>query len=218
MDQAKGNPLLGRLPRGGVDRNAIASCPITRTATSPPSRGRGSKQVCRSGLGRCRHVASLAGAWIETGWVTLTVDQVEVASLAGAWIETCRGRSKFLRTASRLPRGGVDRNRHSRAPKPYRSGSPPSRGRGSKHLHAGHQRLGDLVASLAGAWIETLVSSSPRQCISRRLPRGGVDRNPHRPWRRRRSGCRLPRGGVDRNPSSGARSASARRRLTRSAA
>ena len=57
--------LWRRLPRGGVDRNSVNEA---------------IKRVC--------YVASLAGAWIETGYATPYVSGAIVASLAGAWIET----------------------------------------------------------------------------------------------------------------------------------
>ena len=68
----------------------------------------------------------------------------------------------------RPPRGGVDRNR-TNGVNIYRCAtSPPSRGRGSKQrqLDPGNRR--NLVAPLAGAWIETPNTPCPQR--SRRSP------------------------------------------------
>ena len=58
---------MGRLPRGGVDRNKYTS--------------------------------------------RFSVNEAIVASLAGAWIETALNRRTSGVAVGRLPRGGVDRNR-----------------------------------------------------------------------------------------------------------
>ena len=77
---------------------------------SPPSRRRGSK-LCRLSYGmHGDNVASLAEAWIETTTDNAATKQIQVASLAEAWIETRQGAHPGADRASRLPRGGVDRN------------------------------------------------------------------------------------------------------------
>src|SRR5258708_28654192 len=59
-------PIASRLLHGGVDRNLsdMGECPPIRT--SPPSRGRGSKQSDGHWRQPHRFVASFTGAWIET--------------------------------------------------------------------------------------------------------------------------------------------------------
>ena len=171
----------------------------TAISVSPPSRGRGSKRWS----GAQRHagcwVASLAGAWIETSCVGTCHARQSVASLAGAWIETPPVCLPALMRWCRLPRGGVDRNSTVTASTVPAARSPPSRGRGSKLLGDAGQQSERHVASLAGAWIETLQSSSLKAEMPSRLPRGGVDRNADHRVDHRVDFGRLPRGGVDRN-------------------
>ena len=81
----------------------------------------------------------------------------QVASLAGAWIETdIRGLQNHI-DPGRLPRGGVDRNIFTPGINDWGTSSPPSRGRGSKLWYHRHRDNVYRVASLAGAWIETLI-------------------------------------------------------------
>ncbi len=128
------------------------------------------------------------------------------AARIGFGLGSCsRGQANFhcvsreLSCGSRLPRGGVDRNARATGSLGATMGSPPSRGRGSKlrgtQVPAAHplsppsrgrgskrdrrvaELHGRLVASLAGAWIETRAQVPRSSSTPCRLPRGGVDRN-----------------------------------------
>ena len=77
-----------------------------------------------------------------------------VAPHAGAWIETYRRQGVSLQL---LPR------------------SPPTRGRGLKHIVNDFALWRYLVAPHAGAWIETVKRDLRVMCLICRPPRGGVD-------------------------------------------
>ena len=249
---------------------------------SPPSRGRGSKLGNEIDYAKTRLVASLAGAWIETSsaWRTPAANNGSPPSRGRGSKQADDPRRGVRSRQGRLPRGGVDRNdtiaiiirqRSGRLP---RGGvdrnddgstshlnftkSPPSRGRGSKPYGtngytwtAGVASLAGAwietmlmakapsrghVASLAGAWIETLSRREGNLRLTRRLPRGGVDRNtptsaidaasasPPSRGRgskhssddaRNASVRRLPRGGVDRNQREHGLTADGKGRLPR---
>ena len=53
--------------------------------------------------------------------------------------------------------------------------SPPSRGRGLKLVNLKGAGSHDIVAPLAGAWIEILCTERRALCLPCRPPRGGVD-------------------------------------------
>ena len=142
-----------RPPRGGVDRNTAAltarvklgvapragawietgsTIRTSRSARSPPARGRGSKhEVVGSFAGRSR-VAPRAGAWIETRRLSTGHDLGQTSPPA-------RGRgSKHLgdevgRDAGESPpaRGRGSKLARGQPPK-SQVASPPARGRGSK--------------------------------------------------------------------------------------
>src|SRR5258708_4890736 len=78
-----------RLLHGGVDRNICTTMAEDGGATSPPSRGRGSKPSGLKRKGAKGEVASFTGAWIETACRYGAVSLARVASFTGAWIETC---------------------------------------------------------------------------------------------------------------------------------
>ncbi len=171
---------MGRLLRGGVDRNLQAQVRPSLAKLSPPSRGRGSKRLISGGSRSTMAVASFAGAWIETMVTGGGKGTTVVASFAGAWIETLAGIVVQLRWCCRLLRGGVDRNNGCQITGRSVPQSPPSRGRGSKQRQwqledrdeasppsrgrgskpyieqIDFGAYGGRVASFAGAWIETL--------------------------------------------------------------
>ena len=96
---------------GGADRNWALICAIGIKLSSPPSRGRGSKQRAVGEQRACRRVAPFTGARIETSQPLCARRGSVVAPFTGARIETTTSGS-------------------SGSP----NSSPPSRGRGSK-LH-----------------------------------------------------------------------------------
>ena len=121
--------------------------------------------------------------------------------------------------ASRLPRGGVDRNCATPFATAAMACRLPRGGVDRNSSRAASDRVSQ-VASHAEAWIETTGfdvgvddrASPPTrrrgskhllyytaQRIGGRLPRGGVDRNRLSPASATSRTCRLPRGGVDRN-------------------
>ncbi len=143
-----------RLPRGGVGRNVQQNYRLQgRTCRLP-----------RGGVGRNSAIA-------------LTVARNPVASLAEAWVETAQTSCHHVRSGGRLPRGGVGRNSSKLVITKRPDGSPPSRRRGSKHAATCCTARWLQVASLAEAWVETLMGSPPITHASGRLPRGGVGRN-----------------------------------------
>ena len=126
-----------------------------------------------------------------------------VAPFAGAWIETDQPRDAPPAEGRPL-RGGVDRN-GSDQPADAGRRSPPSRGRGSKHILGSNLR--GRSRPLRGGVDRNSNAVRRRPSRPGRPLRGGVDRN----WCRVRGavrGRRRPlRGGVDRNsiqPSMGA--------------
>ena len=215
MDSAGSPPARGR---GSKQPAPLTPSPAR---TSPPARGRGSKLHYDPTRLAATLVASRAGARIETLMPT-TRQRMPWSSppARGRGSKQRIGCAQDQRQRSRLPRGGADRNerRQTFTPRPVvasRAGarietaarrhqqpahgrSPPARGRGSK-LHYDPTRL----------------------AATRRLPRGGADRNsfgrvpPHCLWVASRAGARietnqfslrrwglrrrLPRGGADRN-------------------
>ena len=187
-----------RLPRGGVDRNCMVGAIQRVQSASPPSRGRGSKRPepdLQRGNGRSPPSRGRGSKPYIGGQGAISL-----------WSPPSRGRgSKPGQTRPMwwLPGSPPSRGRGS---KPWHQGSlhasglsPPSRGRGSKlddvdlsvicdvsppsrGRGSKHDMLGDLlhippVASLAGAWIETILERPLKRCQKGRLPRGGVDRN-----------------------------------------
>ena len=235
-------------------------------ATSPPSRGRGSKPAKLDPERRFQQ-SRLPRGGVDRNWPEGSYEVIGVvASLAGAWIETSRKPLTTPSTARRLPRGGVDRNAwqepvvamgllsppsRGRGSKPVCNDvankgikSPPSRGRGSKPAMRPRMSPARLSPPSRGRGSKLCLwrcngffASSPPsrgrgskppvlsvlRLGSRRLPRGGVDRNTgmraHSLWTGVASlagawietgkkprmassgGSRLPRGGVDRNAS-----------------
>ena len=160
--------FLGRLPRGGVDRNCLVQPATVAAVTSPPSRGRGSKRarpkypaekggrLPRGGVDRNRLRSTRAtsnsasppsrGRGSKHQRRGAIIGARRVASLAGAWIETRPFCSGFPRALCRLPRGGVDRN----------------------FSNSGISAVDSSVASLAGAWIETPSSNraARKACVA----------------------------------------------------
>ena len=126
-------------------------------------------------IGYDRAVAPLAGAWIETGYVLDVARRSQVAPLAGAWIETrvpapqqaLRRRSRPSRARGLKLDGSLQRG--------CWVSSRPSRARGLKQQPLLTDFAHDHVAPLAGAWIETTVSSVSITNCSGRAPRGRVD-------------------------------------------
>ena len=188
-----------RPPHGGVDRNYAADrpprldrvAPLTGAwietdettaaaefiATSPPSRGRGSKRS----QPRCTRAPASRPPHGGVDRNTRTVSPRD-------------------RVIGRPPHGGVDRNSSGRQDTRRRLRSPPSRGRGSKRGEFVQSAITSHVAPLTGAWIETCTGMSRRIFRRCRPPHGGVDRNlaelrAGRDRRRRPP----PHGGVDRN-------------------
>ena len=124
-----------------------------------------------------RHVAPLAGAWIETTLNTASAHSGLSPPSRGRGSKHGYGKADRAIDGGRPPRGGVDRNTDDAGlagltlSRPPRGGvdrnapqsgstgtviaSPPSRGRGSKR-----------------------VPEPRRQVLGGRPPRGGVDRNP----------------------------------------
>ena len=94
--------------------------------------------------------------------------------------------------------GGADRNCYGVALALGDSGSPPSRGRGSKRS-IGNYKSAQGVAPFTGARIETSRAGSSTHEPHRRPLHGGADRNA--PWRHGRTGLsgRPLHGGADRN-------------------
>ena len=145
--------IIGRSPRGGVDRNHTA---------------------CRV---RClRQVAPHAGAWIEINSnhpcapsassrsprggvdrnqrISTALSAIGVAPHAGAWIEIMLAQNLLNNLPRRSPRGGVDRN-----PLPRNKERGPARrsprggvDRNTDTVFAAPMNLD--VAPHAGAWIE----------------------------------------------------------------
>jgi len=116
-----------------VDRNYNNDLGEPYLPKSPPSRGRGSKQFQQADL-----LLALQGRPPRGG-----VDRNPLMTRVGTG------------SRSRPPRGGVDRNFNARVTSGAALRSPPSRGRGSKHLPGPRRRVPITVAPLAGAWIET---------------------------------------------------------------
>ncbi len=133
-------------------------------------------------------VAPFTGAWIETMRKAGNDQHRGVAPFTGAWIETVfRGRSH------------------------RRSGSLPSRERGSKlPCLREHDRRG-RVAPFTGAWIETL-SSRQRPLIIMSLPSRERGSKQGSAARRSLAGCRSLHGSVDRNESRTLRTVAGERR------
>ncbi len=188
----------GRFPRGGVDRN-IPTCSLVSRRHSRLPRGgvdRNEPVSTLSRPARCR---------LPRGGVdrNITSRRCRIGPLGrlprgGVDRNTDRGRDTWI-FASRLPRGGVDRNDEDviftatverRLPRggvdrngiaqwlgSRLTGSPPARRRGSKQEQLIPICLRAGVASRTEAWIETFCARSPDASASRRLPRGGVDRN-----------------------------------------
>ncbi len=124
-------------------------------ATSPPSRGRGSKLlvrlVTRHGGGRPLRGGVGRNTLCEDGGANSSL----VAPFAGAWVETLHMSHASAMTVSRPLRGGVGRN---------------SRNSDSSAAICS-------VAPFAGAWVETFeIADQPLPRRGRPL-RGGVGRN-----------------------------------------
>ena len=124
-------PLGGRLPRGGVDRNRakggdddkrrvashaeawIETLILAAWKLMPAVASHAEAWIETSGhrpSSQTSRVASHAEAWIETSTSTSPTLGAAVASHAEAWIETSRSGVAKAHASSRLPRGGVDRN------------------------------------------------------------------------------------------------------------
>ena len=135
--------ILGRSPRGSVDRNTLTIDGAAITGTSLPSRERGSKLRTRgpSIAGGCRSPRG-------------SVDR-NLSDTLGA-----------LLTARRSPRGSVDRNDEREELRSEALCRSP-RGSVDRNLAGAGCYLDVGVAPLAGAWIET----SPREwrCRSTRV-------------------------------------------------
>ena len=164
-----------RLPRGGADRNSRSVEVRKASRVSPPARGRGSKHFPMPGCKR-------SGGRLPRGGA----DRNNLIS------------SSAVPLKSRLPRGGADRNWHGgHRPRDARVAS-----RAGARIETNMPTVAVsawLVASRAGARIETGQSACLRRILlsppargrgskptnilgivgtaSRRLPRGGADRN-----------------------------------------
>ena len=132
---------------------------MSRPARSPPTRGRGLKQLKGSleeGYGR---VAPYTGARIETAQVTATVNTPDVAPYTGARIETP---DIYPRASAIL--------------------SPPTRGRGLKHPRGAGAAAAAGVAPYTGARIETRMAHTMRSQATS-PPTRGRGLKPARPER-----------------------------------
>ena len=166
-----------RPPRGGVDRNAFLAFRFSGLTESPPSRGRGSKPSQQEEAPTRQGVAPLAGAWIETIWYCSSFSVIRRRPPRGG-VDRNRDRAAVtVNRQRRPPRGGVDRNGEKDMEPTLVLWSPPSRGRGSKPCGRFSCSWFQLVAPLAGAWIETPASCRHDASKMGRPPRGGVDRN-----------------------------------------
>ena len=194
----RGTIQYSRPPRGGVGRNVYnkdkpekrrrspptrgrgskRSMPVSRPllGVSPPTRGRGSKPLLQPVDDAFMRVAPHAGAWVETRKCQSRISDPTVAPHAGAWVETRSPRRPPRDAGGRPPRGGVGRN-HALAFSAFRSTSPPTRGRGSKHVDREPPAGCRVVAPHAGAWVETRPTDRQPVPSTRRPPRGGVGRN-----------------------------------------
>ncbi len=188
-----------RPPHGGADRNR-AGCRIAMDGgTSPPARGRGSKQVTvPEGVARCACRPPHGGADRNDHDHAQQCARRVVAPRTGARIETCsvspprrpgssppaRGRGSKRRhrrgsgrLAGRPPHGGADRNDCHGRSKPCKRRSPPARGRGSKQTDTPAYFAHINVAPRTGARIETRRPRPARIAAVCRPPHGGADRN-----------------------------------------
>ena len=211
----------GRLLHGGVDRNEQSTGGGANKATSPPSRGRGSKHLEEDVLLAAQVVASFTGAWIETPAMIVVPDPLNVASFTGAWIETPKSPSGSVTFSSRLLHGGLDRNitHHHflyRCPRRLLHGGVDRNLAncwdihvpGRRLLHGGVDRnytdLGkgfknELSPPSRGRGSKRLHQVTNATHHPRRLLHGGVDRNLGTAHDAAREVCRLLHGGVDRN-------------------
>ena len=189
--------MAGRLPRGGVDRNSGSDSNMVSLICRLPRGGvdrntRAGAEGVAGGL-----VASRAEAWIETATTIYAIAASEVASRAEAWIETCiqSGGAACGRVASRAE-AWIET--YSAKPQHHAEQSPPARRRGSK------LRIEKLIRRVDASPPARRRGSKPERgdaitIEGRRLPRGGVDRNPLLHYSRGRRLVASPRGGVDRN-------------------
>src|SRR5690606_6513933 len=120
-------------PRGCVDRNDIEHSQATWTATSHPSRVRGSKPHAGP-RHRARPPRRTPRGCVDRNW-----DRAR------------RALSPYRRT----PRGCVDRNVNVSLAETYEEAVAPLAGAWIETPPEGAAHFGQMVAPLAGAWIET---------------------------------------------------------------
>ena len=165
----------GRLPRGGVGRNAVVGIVVVTVLVSPPARRRGSKPIAARtpGAGRSSPPARRRGS--KRRRATEAPEGERRLPRGGV------GRNTLIvvgaaHTTGRLPRGGVGRNKNMKAQAWWSIVASRAEAWVETSRRA-RRRRSIRVASRAEAWVETAAKSDPITTPPCRLPRGGVGRN-----------------------------------------
>ena len=126
----------------------------TSKTASPPTRGRGLKQLWPPRMARVIPVAPHAGAWIETTSLHRILRLIRSPPTRGRGLkQSCRLPSRRLLPSP--PTRGRGLKPHSARDSLRYWKSPPTRGRGLKPCQPSYPCQHSCVAPHAGAWIET---------------------------------------------------------------